>query len=98
METVKAEIIEIDENHFISIENAGKEIKIPLSEDKPNDVKSAFNDLIEWVKESELKIEMDEVGPDLFSQVANEYISQLNREIHEVRDEMHELGLIDEGE
>jgi intergrase/recombinase len=59
-------------------------------------VKSAFNKLIERIKEGEFEIELEEVGEDLFSQVANEYIMQLNREIGEVRDEMIQYGLIEE--
>jgi hypothetical protein len=98
MGTIKAEVIETDEKHFIRIEYAGKNTKIPLSDDKPNDVKSAFNDLIEWVKEGEFWIEMDDAGTDLFSEVAAEYISQLNREIQEVRKEMKSLRLIDDDE
>lgn len=37
---------------------------------------------------------MVEVGEDLFSQVTNEYITQLNREIQEVHGEMKQYGLI----
>ena len=98
METVKAAVTEVDNMHFIRIENDGKRINIPLSEDKPNEVKGAFNELLVWVKESEIEIEMDEVGTDLFSQVAKEYISQLNREIQEVRHEMERLGLVTDGD
>jgi hypothetical protein len=95
METVKAAVVEIEEKHFIRIVNAGEEINIPLSDDKPNDVKSAFNRLIMWIKKGEVEIEIEEVGPDLFSQVAKEYINQLNREIQEVREEMEDLELVD---
>ena len=35
-----------------------------------------------------------EVGDDLFSQVAKEYVTQLNREIQEVHGEMKQYGLI----
>ena len=98
METIKATVVESDEMHFIRIENASAEIKIPLSDDKPNEVKSAFNQLIVWIKEEEFRIEMDEVRADLFSQVAKEYIAQLNREIKEVRKEMEELGLVEGNE
>ena len=38
--------------------------------------------------------ELDKVGDDLFSQVANEYITQLNREIQEVHGEMKQYGLV----
>ena len=55
-----------------------------MSEDKPNEVKSAFNRLIARIKDGEFQIILAEIGDDLFSQVANEYITQLNREIKEV--------------
>lgn len=97
METIKAEVTEIEEKRFISMKNAGDEINIPLSDDKPNDVKSAFNKLILWIKEGEFKIELEDVGTDLFSLVAKEYITQLNREIQEVRGEMEDLRLVENG-
>lgn len=98
METIKATVVELDEKHFIEIKTDGETIKIPISEDKPNEVKSAFNKLIVHLKEGEFEIEMEEVGEDLFSQVANEYITQLNREIQEVRGEMIDYGLVEEEE
>ena len=98
MGTISAEVVEIKEKHFIRIINADEEVKIPLSDDKPNDVKSAFNQLIMWIKETNYEIEMEDVGTDLFSQVAKEYISQLNREIQEVRGEMEDLDLVESGD
>ncbi len=96
METLKAKVEQEDERRFIRITNDEAEIKIPLTENNSNAIKSAFNGLITWAKEDDLKIEMDEVDPDLFSQVASEYITQLNREIQEVRTEMGNCGLIDD--
>lgn len=98
METIKASVVERDDKHFIEIEAEEETIKIPLSEDKPNEVKHAFNQLISLIKGGEFEIELDDVGEDLFSQVANEYITQLNREIQEVRGEMIDYDLIDEEE
>ena len=94
METIKANVVQVDENYFIMIEGEDHAIRIPMSEDKPNVVKSAFNSLIARIKEGEFQIELTEVGEDLFSQVANEYIVQLNREIQEVRGEMKQYGLV----
>ena len=37
-----------------------------------------------------------ELAEDLFSQVANEYVTQLNREIQEVRKEMEGYGLVND--
>ncbi|MBW2598559.1 MAG: hypothetical protein JRC60_00300 [Deltaproteobacteria bacterium] len=96
METVKATVVELEEKHFIKIETGDEEINIPISEDKPNEVKSAFNKLIARIKEGEFEIKLEDIGQDLFSQVANEYVTQLNREIQEVRGEMIGYGLVEE--
>lgn len=94
METIKATVAHVDEKHFIKIENEDHAIRIPISEDKPNDVKNAFNRLIARLKGGVFQIKLEEVGEDLISQVANEYITQLNREIQEVRVEMEQYGLV----
>lgn len=93
METLKAAIEEVDGKHFIHIEDGENAIMIPMSEDNPNTVKGAFNTLIARMKDGEFQIELAETGDDLFSQVAKEYLAQLNREIKEVRGEMQHYGL-----
>jgi hypothetical protein len=94
METIKATVVQVEEKHLINIEDEGHTIRIPMSEDKPNEVESAFNRLIARIKDGEFQIELAEVGEDLFSQVTNEYITQLNREIQEVHSEMKQYGLV----
>ena len=94
MEVVKATVLCSEEKRFIKIEGHEEEVVIPISEDKPKEVKRAFNKLIAWTKNGEFKIELEEVGEDLFSQVAKEYITQLNREIQEVYGEMKHYGLV----
>lgn len=96
METLRATVEDIDENHSIRIEAGDEEIRISMSADKPKEVKSAFNKLIARIKHGEFKIVLEQVGEDLFSQVANEYVTQLNREIHEVYGEMQQYGLVNE--
>ena len=96
METIKATVVIQNDKHFIKIETDDDEIKIPISEDKPNEVKSAFNKLIAQIKDGgEFQIGLEDVSSDLFSQVTNEYITQLNREIREVRNEMVNYGLVE---
>jgi hypothetical protein len=97
MEIIRATVVEVDNKHFIKIMTEHEEIKIPISEDKPNEVKSAFNKLITRIRKGEFKIKLEEAKPDLFSQVAGEYITQLNREIREVRGEMENYGLVGAG-
>lgn len=98
METLKASVVEENSKHFIEIVTDGKDIRIPISEDKPNEVKSAFNKLIEQIKKCEFEIKFEDEGDDLFYQVAKEYITQLNREIAEVRVEMSQYGLLEDGD
>jgi hypothetical protein len=94
MEIINATVGSLDDKHFIKIKMGDEEIRIPMSEDKPNEVKSAFNKIITRIKEGIYQIKLEEVGEDLFSQVAKEYITQLNREIQEVHGEMKEYGLV----
>ncbi len=94
METIRATVESIDDKHFIKIKTGDAEISIPMSEDSPNEVKSAFNKIITRIKVGEFQIELEEVGEDLFSLVANEYLTQLNREIQEVRGVMKQYGLV----
>lgn len=94
METIRATVEILDDKHFIKIETGDKEISIPMSEDKPNEVKSAFNEIITRIKVGEFQIKLEEVREDLFSLVAKEYLTQLNREIQEVRGEMKQYGLV----
>ncbi len=93
METLKAVVEEIDEKYFIKIKGDLR-VSIPISEDDPNMVKSAFNKLILRLKKGNFQIELGNIDVSLAHQVAKEYIRQLNREISEVYDEMEELDLL----
>lgn len=94
METISASVVNENDKYFIRIKTPVETIDIPISEDKPNDVKSAFNKLIRRCKDGDFKIQLDKVEENLFSQVSNEYLKQLNQEIQEVRSEMMKFGLI----
>lgn len=94
METIKAKVTSEADKYFIVLAAADGEIKIPLSEDKPNDVKGAFNKLLTHLKTGAFRIELEGAGEDLFSQVAKEYLVQLNKEIPAVRAEMVKRGLV----
>jgi hypothetical protein len=93
MEAVKATVAQIDEKRFIKIELQDGAVLIPMSDDKADEVKSAFNKLIVRLKKGELQVKLEGLGDDLFSLVANEYIKQLNREIKEIHAELKEYGL-----
>lgn len=93
MVAAKATVTQIDNKQFIKIELEEGTVLIPMSDDKADEVKSAFNKLIIQIKKGEFQIKMESTGDDLFLQVANEYIKQLNREIKEVHAEMQQHGL-----
>jgi hypothetical protein len=71
------------------------DIDIPMTEESPDLVKKAFNALILLMKkQGSVHIELiTPEKPDLFDQVAKEYISQLKRELIEVHGEMVRRGL-----
>lgn len=94
MEVLNATVENTDEKYFIRIKVDSGDVVIPLSDDNANAVKSAFNKLIQRIRNGEVTIKLDKVGEDLFSMVANEYLTQLNREIQEVRNQMKEYGLL----
>lgn len=94
MVTLDATVQHVEEKYFLKISIEDNPVSIPLSDDNPNAVKSAFNILIQRITIGEFTIRLDKVGEDLFSMVANEYLLQLNREIQEVRSQMQEYGLL----
>ena len=96
METIKATIVNRAEKHFIQIQDDENTITVPISEDDPNVVKTAFNKLIERLRKGPFEIELNNDGSDLFSQIAKEYITQLNVELAGVYDEIKREGFIEE--
>lgn len=96
MDNVSARVSEEDGKHFIVIDPEGDDIRIPMSEEKPTDVKRAFNRLIVRLKAGPFVIQLEDLGGDLFSEVAEEYVKQLNGELREVRAEMVKFGLATE--
>lgn len=96
METLKAMVENADDKYSLRIKVESGDVVIPLSDDNANAVKSAFNKLIQRIREGEFKIQLDKEGDDLFSMVAKEYLTQLNKEIREVHRQIKEFGLLKE--
>lgn len=93
MEVLKAFVRLAEEKYTLEIELGDEVAIIPLSQDEPNEVKRAFNKLIVKLKSGLFRIDLQECGEDLFSQVAKEYLAQLNSELEEVFGEMMSEGL-----
>ncbi|KGJ92080.1 hypothetical protein [Thalassotalea sp. ND16A] len=90
METVSAKLLSTEDKYFIEMSEI--DVSIPISDDNANNVKSAFNKLIQRLKQGEFSIELEESDAGLFYHVANEYIVQLNVELAEVHKEMEQYG------
>lgn len=95
MEVLKAFVRVDEEKYTLEVELGDEVAIIPLSQDQPNEVKGAFNKLIVRLKSGLFRIELQECGEDLFSQVSKEYLVQLNSELEEVFGEMVSAGLSD---
>lgn len=93
MESLEAVVIEEAGEHVIRIERPPDSIVIPLSRNDANAVKEAFNKLLQVVQLGQVSILLKDVREDLFSQVAQEYLKQLNEELKEIRKEMERKGL-----
>ena len=94
METLKATVENAGDKYSLRIKVESGDVVIPLSDDNANAVKSAFNKLIQRIRDGEFKIQLDKDGDDLFSMVAKEYLTQLNKEIREVHSQIKEYGLL----
>ena len=94
METIEAELVTIDGDYFINILE-DPQISIPISNDDPNAVKSAFNCLIERLKKGVFSNSLKDADKDLFYHVAREYLEQLNGELLDVYQEMEQHGYVD---
>ena len=93
MDTISAVVVESEGKYSIVIGDEDS-ISIPMSEDDPNEVKRSFRKIILRLKKGIFQIKFVETEQDLFSQVAKEYITQLNKEIIEVHGEMKQHGLL----
>ncbi len=94
MVTVKACVVTVQEKYFLEVTLEQESVSIPISDDNPNRVKSAFNKLLERTRAGPFAIELTSDTDDLFTHVATEYIAQLNRELQEVWKEIEQHKLV----
>lgn len=69
-------------------------LDIVLTEDKPNDVKSVFNKLLEQLKSGEFGFNLTDTKEDLYYHICKEYITQLNTELKSTYKELRDNGLL----
>ena len=95
METYKAYVENEETNNFIRFDVAGEDLRISMTENNPAKVKDVFNKLIIALKKTHFNFTLEGYGTDLFSQVANEYVTQLNTELTDVYKEMEHYNLLE---
>jgi hypothetical protein len=94
MEKYNAKIVREDAKASLLLEIPGKPLNIVLTEDKPNDVKNVFNDLLHQLKSGLFEFDLQSDKEDLFFFISKEYITQLNTELISVYNELNDYGLL----
>ena len=94
MEIYEAKMIKDGENHYLELNIKIETLRISMTEDLPNEIKSVFNKLILRLKSEHFNFKLESVDTDLFSQVATEYIGQLNRELTAIHGELAHQKLL----
>lgn len=96
MEMYDAKMIKDGENHYLELNIKTATLKISMTEDLPNEIKATFNKLILRLKIEHFNFKLGEIDTDLFSQIAKEYIGQLNKELTAIHTELgHHKLLLD---
>lgn len=97
METHKATITRSAIKTTLSLLVGGKSLELVLTEDKPNEVKSVFNELLLELKKGNFFFELEDSNEDLYYHISSEYISQLNTELSSIYNELKDYNLLDKG-
>lgn len=94
MATHKALIERKEKSATLRLQLGETELDIVLTEDKPNEVKSVFNKLLEQLKSGEFNFILSDEKEDLYHHICKEYITQLNAELKSTYQELKDNGLI----
>ncbi len=94
MATHKATIERKDKSATLKLEVEKTMLDIVLTEDKPNDVKSVFNKLLELLKGGIFDFTLKDDKEDLYHHICKEYITQLNAELKSTFQELKDNGLL----
>ena len=94
MATHKATIERKDKSATLKLTVEKTVLNIVLTEDKPNDVKSVFNKLLELLKGGLFDFTLSDDKEDLYHHICKEYITQLNAELKSTFQELKDNGLL----
>jgi hypothetical protein len=95
MENKKATIQREEDSTHLVLQVGEKQLKITLTDDNPNMVKSVFNDLLKELKKGAFTFELEDESEDLYHHICSEYLTQLNAEMVTVYRELGEFKLIE---
>lgn len=93
METKKASIKREESNTYLVLDVGENPINITLTDDNPNNVKSAFNLILKELKKGIFEFELEDENFDLYNNICIEYLNQLNAEIKVIHSELVEYEL-----
>lgn len=93
METKKATIKREEPHTYLVLEVGDNPIQINLTDDNPNNVKSAFNLILKELKKGLFEFELEDESSDLYNNICVEYLNQLNSEIKAIHTELEEYEL-----
>ena len=96
METLKATIIRSEKTVVLQLTVNGDDLKINLTDDKPNEVKVTFSKLLQHLKNGEFNFELDDATQDLNHHLSKEYLKQLNGELSSIFKELNDYGLLND--
>lgn len=94
MATHKATIERKKDSAILKLAVGKTMLDIVLTEDKPNDVKSVFNKLLEILKKGLFDFSLTDEKQDLYYHICKEYITQLNAELKSTFQELKDNGLL----
>lgn len=81
METRKVKILRNDDKIALQFELKNDFIEIILGEESPTNIKSAFNFILHELKDGIFSFILTDEVEDLYSEIAKEYLKQLNQEM-----------------
>lgn len=88
METKKATIHREEDKTHLVLEVGESQVKITLTDDNPNNVKSAFNSILKELKKGLFEFELEDETKDLYNNISTEYLTQLNGEMKAIYKEL----------
>jgi hypothetical protein len=98
METKRATITRTDTETSLVLDFGQTSLKIVLTEDNPNNVKTVFNSVLKDLKNGVFEFTLEDEKQDLYHHICTEYIIQLNSEMKAVYQELEDYGFTVENE